>query len=322
MAHFNDVPDNGVDEEVLQAYDCRPTHIRRHDDVWQLFTQNGQYALRQVHCSRASMQAAFLLSERLAAKDCEEASPRMVRTRYGDPFVRDGEVYYYLTAWPRGTSLDPTNASQLERVVQALAAWQQAARFDMATERVTGPARGGAFDEQTEGAGWISHGCFTASNIRLTKTDCVILHYESAVSGNPLYDLACFLSDVMPQNNWDTELLDALARTYAQCLPELDWSRGQLAALLHDPLRADDTAPAAKAITFLTETEVQPIHDIAHADMPEQHQELLIQPASAIRMKRDPIRIRRYRPKPEQPTRKKNAQPEGLHLFIDKLPDD
>ncbi len=273
MVKRTETDDYGVDEDVFQAFACVPTHVRRHEDVWQLFTPTGQLALRQVRVSAEAMAFAFYLSERLALTGCQHAAPRMIRTCYNDPYVRDGQTFYYLTVWPDGVPFDATDQTQLEEVIQSVAAWHRVAKLesdadtaapgssavwidaavsllkDHGTElaslkRLLEEVDWWQADEEAGAAGWVCHGRLVPWNIRVFANGCKILHYESAFPGHPLFDLAYLLSDVMPLYDWNAALFSRLVSTYEQCLPELTCNRTQLAALLQVPFRAIELAAA------------------------------------------------------------------------------
>ena len=305
------------------------------------------------------MQTAFQLSERLAANNCAQAAPRMIRSRYNDPYLRDGDVGYYLTAWPDGQSVEEADRGVLTRVVQALASWHreakrarltvsgdeaglsdwfEAAAFALAehsgtldaSKQVLADAGWLKADEQAAAAGWLCHGFLVPKHVRVGQSDCTILHYEHVFAGHPLFDFACFVATVLPRWSWDKELLQELALTYAEELPELEWSQSQLAALLHIPFatleravasqtgKSHDTAESVHldsseaqrlAIQSLIDSEAP----IQHADMTERDQDLVIEPASAA-PKREPIRIKRYRPKAGTEDRQEERPAKGTAL--------
>jgi hypothetical protein len=117
----------GVDPEVLDAFGYVPMRIRKYADTWKLSTDAGELALRAAHVPQVTMEGVFLVSECLAQCGCASGSPRLIRSRYNDAYVRDGDVYYYLTSWPDGVLVDMTQTSHLEGAVTALANWHQAA---------------------------------------------------------------------------------------------------------------------------------------------------------------------------------------------------
>jgi hypothetical protein len=123
----------GVDPEVLDAFGYVAMRIRRYADTWKLSTDAGEFALRAAHVPKVAMEGIFLVSERLAKCGCAYGSPRLIRSRYNDAYVRDGDVYYYLTSWPDGVLVDMTQTSHLEGAVTAVGNWHQAAHGALPT---------------------------------------------------------------------------------------------------------------------------------------------------------------------------------------------
>ncbi|QQE77019.1 phosphotransferase [Alicyclobacillus sp. SO9] len=131
----------GIPADIVEEYDCVPVRIRRVGDTVKLQTMFGARAVKAVSERLANVQNAFTVTEYLAGQGVPRV-PRFIRNRYGDPYVRDGNRFYYMTDWIGGRALEVRHKEHMARAVEELALWQRNTMGALGTGDSVRPAQG------------------------------------------------------------------------------------------------------------------------------------------------------------------------------------
>jgi CotS family spore coat protein len=117
----------GADPEVLEEYDCVPLKARIVHDVVKVRTASGSRSLKKVYLPVERMEDVFRCTEYMAGhRGRLSFVPRLIRTRYGDPYVNHSSGLYYMTAWRAGREADFRKEAEFLAGGQLLAHWHQA----------------------------------------------------------------------------------------------------------------------------------------------------------------------------------------------------
>ena len=112
--------DNLVELEVLRAYDLNVKKIKPIRNGFKIKTKRGSKFLKQATGSEADLNFIFNVLEQLARQGFYKIA-RFLPTKYGDPYVRMGDNFYYLTDWIEGKECNLKKPLVLEESVRTLA---------------------------------------------------------------------------------------------------------------------------------------------------------------------------------------------------------
>lgn len=131
---------HGIPVDIIEDYDCIPVRLRHRGNCVKLQTMFGARAVRAVGGDSHQVQRSFAVTEYLARQG-HPRCPRFIRNRYGDPYIHDGNRYYYMTDWIPGRDVDPANREELLGAMKSLAVWHKAVKGALSLGEVALPER-------------------------------------------------------------------------------------------------------------------------------------------------------------------------------------
>lgn len=131
--------DFDIDVRALEQWDLEIENIEPKGKVFLLETDVGAKCLKVMNKSYEEMEAGFLILEHLAQRDFKNI-PRYIRTRYGEPFVKEEKSYYCISDWIHGRDLNWNQKDDLVGGAIQLANLHQASRnFHLPHESLNSP---------------------------------------------------------------------------------------------------------------------------------------------------------------------------------------
>lgn len=115
----------GLDPRIVSEYDLDIQSIEPVGKRWRLETDRGAKCLTRYTGDEAEILFMHNILEYLAKRGFKRI-PRLIRTRYGQPYVVGPGEYYYLSDWFEGREVDFSRREQLALAAETLARLHQA----------------------------------------------------------------------------------------------------------------------------------------------------------------------------------------------------
>ncbi|MDO6656038.1 phosphotransferase [Anaerobacillus sp. 1_MG-2023] len=100
------------DPALLFQYDLYPERVVQMGKITKIETERGAFALKKAQLSKEQMDRMLYLEERFKQLKFEGYVP-LVRTKYGDSFVYQGDHIVYLTPWVDERETSPAQKDEL-----------------------------------------------------------------------------------------------------------------------------------------------------------------------------------------------------------------
>lgn len=151
----------GADPEILREWDLAVEKVRQVRGVLKIKTPTGYRMLKKVTASDARVRFVHEAIEHLVTGGFAHV-PRFIRTKYGDPYVVQGDEIYYLTDWLPGKEADLKKTKNIFLAAETLARLHNAgngcegggfgheAREDFTAQWGRFRAKLGSYDESLE----------------------------------------------------------------------------------------------------------------------------------------------------------------------------
>jgi len=116
-----------IDTWALKQWDFDLYHIMPRGKVIMLETDRGTKCLKIVQNTEHEVFHLFLLLEHLAQQGFKKV-PRLIRTKFGEPYHNIGNRYYCISDWIDGRPIDLRDQNDVSKAIRQLARLHQAAK--------------------------------------------------------------------------------------------------------------------------------------------------------------------------------------------------
>ena len=125
-----------IELPVLEQWDFKVFDVASQDRVMKLETDVGTKCLQLKTSPPQKVFRLFLLTEHLAQQGFKRI-PRFIRTKYGEPFIKTGRRYYWVTDWIIGRPVNFKDQNDVVKSARTLAEFHLAAKgFYLAGEEL------------------------------------------------------------------------------------------------------------------------------------------------------------------------------------------